>query len=89
MQVSINLLDADVTPLHTVFARILAEAERWQVELIASELVGLVPTAVLADTVMHDLHFARLDAQSVVEARLLESVLGRQRSEVRDPRAVG
>ncbi len=74
VQVSVNLLDTDVTPLHAVFARILAEAERWQVELIASELVGMLPTAVLADTVMHELRFARLDAHSVVEARLLESV---------------
>ncbi|MBV9355571.1 MAG: hypothetical protein JO023_08590, partial [Chloroflexi bacterium] len=75
MQVSVNLLDTDVTPLHVVFARILAEAERWQVELIASELVGMVPTSVLADTVKHNLRFARLDVHSVVEAHLLESVL--------------
>jgi glutamate formiminotransferase len=76
MQVSVNLLDAEITPLHTVFARIVAEAERCQVEVIASELVGMVPTAVLADTVKHALRFARLDAHSVIEARLLESVLG-------------
>jgi len=75
MQVSVNLLDYEVTPLHVVFGRIADESARLGVEVVASELVGMLPTAVLADTTRHALRFPALDARAAVESRLLEALL--------------
>ncbi len=72
-QVSMNLLDTRVTPLHVVFERVVDEAHRRGIEVLESELVGLVPTAVLAETTRHYARFARLGAGEAIEARLLES----------------
>lgn len=42
-QVSMNLLDIDVTPPATVFAAVQAEARARGVEVLRSEVVGLIP----------------------------------------------
>src|SRR2546426_516824 len=42
-QVSMNLLDIDVTPPATVFAAVEAEARRRGVAILRSEVVGLIP----------------------------------------------
>src|SRR5439155_11620095 len=42
-QVSMNLLDIDVTPPATVFAAVEAEARRRGVAILKSEVVGLIP----------------------------------------------
>lgn len=46
-QVSINLLDYHVTPLHEVFLVVKEEAEKLGLLVTGSELVGLVPLAAL------------------------------------------
>jgi glutamate formiminotransferase len=46
-QVSMNLLDVDVTPPATVFAVVQAEAERLGVGIRRSEVVGLIPERAL------------------------------------------
>jgi glutamate formiminotransferase len=75
VQVSVNLLDIGVTPLHVVFEHIQNEARRFGVEVLASELVGMTPTAVLAETTRHALRLSTLDASAVVEARVLDALL--------------
>ena len=75
VQVSLNLLDTRVTPLHVAFERVAALARERGVEVIGSELVGLVPVAVLAETTRHYLRLPRLDPRSAVEMRLLDAVL--------------
>jgi glutamate formiminotransferase len=77
VQVSVNLLDVAVTPLHVVFECIEREAQRLGVDVIASELVGLIPTVVLAETARHALRLGQLDAATVVEARVLAAMLTR------------
>lgn len=72
VQVSINIGDARVAPLHVVFRRIAEEADAAGVEVLESEVVGLLPTAVMAETTRHALRFPRLDASHALEARLLE-----------------
>ncbi len=42
-QVSINLTNYNVTPMHTAFEEVKKEAERMGVEVSGSEIVGLVP----------------------------------------------
>jgi glutamate formiminotransferase/formiminotetrahydrofolate cyclodeaminase len=47
VQVSMNVLDAQVTPLHVAFRVVQEEAAREGVAVLGSELVGLVPAAAL------------------------------------------
>jgi glutamate formiminotransferase len=42
-QVSMNLLDVDATPIHTVFEAVAASAQRHGCSTAGSELIGLVP----------------------------------------------
>ena len=48
-QVSMNLLDVNSCPLHIAFEACRAIAEDHGVELLGSELVGLVPLKVMLD----------------------------------------
>jgi glutamate formiminotransferase/formiminotetrahydrofolate cyclodeaminase len=70
-QVSINLLDFEVTPLHTVFEAVRAEAEKLGLLVTGSELVGLTPLAPLVEA---GRHFLRKQGKSagVPERDLVE-----------------
>lgn len=46
-QVTVNLLDFSVTPVHVLFEEVKKEAEELQVAVVGSEIVGLVPLATL------------------------------------------
>jgi glutamate formiminotransferase len=76
VQVSMNLLDTRRTPMHVVFERIRSEAAQHGVEVLESELVGLAPAEALVDVVRDALRFGRLDADALLETRLLEQALG-------------
>ncbi len=52
-QISINLTNLKVTPLHAVFDAACEEAERRGLRVTGSEIVGLVPRAVLLDAGRH------------------------------------
>ena len=75
VQVSMNLLDTRLTGMALVFERIREEALRRGVRVLESELVGLAPAEAVAEVAREALHFARLDASSVLETRLLEQAL--------------
>jgi glutamate formiminotransferase len=77
VQVSMNLLDTRRTSLWQVFERIRAEASRRGVDVLESELVGLAPAEALVDVAHQALQFGRLDAEAVLETRLLEQALER------------
>src|SRR5207244_12619490 len=76
VQVSMNLLDARRSPLALVFERIKDEAARHGVAVLHSELVGMAPAEAIADVAREALRFGRLDADAILEPRLLEQVLG-------------
>jgi len=57
VQVSCNLTDPQATPLHRVVGAIRALAARAGVATLGTELIGLVPRAVLEDVVAHALDF--------------------------------
>ncbi len=69
-QVSMNVIDIDVAPLHEVVLRVRAEAERRGTEVVAGELVGLVPERVVRAAAA-----AGVDLPGVDESRVLENVL--------------
>jgi glutamate formiminotransferase len=70
-QVSMNLLDFQVTSIRTVFDKVAELARARGVEVAESELVGLAPAAALdADTAKH-VKLPHFDpARQIVEARL-------------------
>jgi glutamate formiminotransferase len=75
VQVSMNLLDFRRTSLHVVFERVRDEARQRGVEVLESELVGLLPADALVDAGRHFLRFGRLDASAILETRLLEDAV--------------
>jgi glutamate formiminotransferase len=75
VQVSMNLLDTRRTPMALVFERVRTEAALLGVEVHASELVGMAPAEALVDVARGALQFGRLDAEAILETRLLEHAL--------------
>jgi len=76
VQVSMNLLDTRRSPMAVVFERIRQAAAGYGVQVLESELVGLAPAQALVDIVRQALQFGQLDADMIIETRLLEHTLG-------------
>jgi glutamate formiminotransferase len=71
-QVSINMTDFKRTPLFRVFETVRAEAARYGVNVIGSEIVGLVPAEALLDTADHFLRLEGFRPSQVLERRIGE-----------------
>lgn len=72
VQVSMNLTNYQVTNLPKVYDFISTEALRRGVEVAGSEIVGLVPLAVLEGIVQHYLKYPEFSIRQVIEQRILE-----------------
>src|SRR6266571_816382 len=72
-QVSINMTDFKKTPLSRVFETVKAEAARYGVSVVGSEIVGLVPAEALIDAADHFLRLERFDPSQVLERRIRET----------------
>lgn len=70
VQVSMNLTDPARTTPRQAFDRIAAEAARYGVSILESEIVGLVPRIALRDGTPGELKLARFSPERVLEARL-------------------
>ena len=75
VQVSMNLLDYRVTPLHLLFARVRDLAAAQGVEVASSEVVGLLPTETLTHTAGHLYRLPHFGTSNVLESRLLTALL--------------
>jgi glutamate formiminotransferase len=73
VQVSINLTNYEKTPIARVFEAVKREAERYGVNVLESEIVGLVPSAALLATAAAALQLAAFRPDQVLEARLRET----------------
>jgi hypothetical protein len=71
-QVSINLTDFEVTPLHRVFEAVKHEAESRGCAVVGSEIIGLVPRKALELSDGHDLQLENFSPARVLENRLAE-----------------
>ena len=69
-QVSINLTDFEVTPVHRVFERVKREAERRGCAVAASEIIGLVPRKAIELSAGYDLRLENFSPAQVLENRL-------------------
>lgn len=69
-QVSMNLTDYTKTSIYTVFETIRMEAKRYGVNVVGSEVIGLVPLQALVDCVDYYLGIENFDIKQVLETRL-------------------
>ncbi len=70
VQVSMNLTNYERTPPHVAFDRVAAEAQKEGVEVLESELVGLIPAAALAQTTAGHLRLRDFSDNHILENRL-------------------
>ncbi len=69
-QVSMNLVDTDQTPLHTVFDFISEKARAEGVEVTWSEIIGLVPEKVLLEASKNHLKLVQFTSDQVLERQV-------------------
>ena len=74
VQVSMNLTDYERTPVQTAFDRVVVEASRSGVNVLESELVGLIPEAALAGTNAGHLRLHGFSESQILERRLARSI---------------
>jgi glutamate formiminotransferase / 5-formyltetrahydrofolate cyclo-ligase len=70
VQVSMNLTNYEKTPMYRVFEVVKREAERYGVNVLESEIVGLVPSAALVATAEYFLQLEGFKRDQVLETRL-------------------
>jgi glutamate formiminotransferase len=70
VQVSMNLTNYTITSMRTVFDAVESEAASRGIDILESELIGLVPAAALADTSAEYLRLADFRPDMVLEERL-------------------
>lgn len=75
-QVSINMTDFELTPLHRVFEMVKREAERYGASIVGSEIVGLIPKRAIEMTADFYLQFESFSPAQVFENRLEASLAG-------------
>lgn len=72
VQVSMNMTDYTKTALYRSFELIKKEAEKHGVNVIGSEIVGLVPMAALIDTAVYCLNVENFSIEQVLEYSIME-----------------
>ena len=70
VQVSMNLTNYEKTPIFRVFELVKREAERYGVNVLESEIVGLVPAAALQQSVEFYLQLEGFSGAQVLENKL-------------------
>jgi glutamate formiminotransferase len=72
VQVSMNMTDYSRTALYRVFELIRIESRRYGVNVIGSEIVGLVPMAALVDSATYYLGLENFSPEQILESRIYE-----------------
>src|SRR3954471_15870504 len=70
VQVSMNLTNYEKTPIFRVFETVKREAERYGVQVLESEIVGLVPAAALNAAAEYYLQIAAFKSDQILENKL-------------------
>lgn len=74
VQVSMNMTDYTRTALYQSFEMVKMEAERYGVQIVGSELIGLLPARALYDVAEYYLKLEDFSPEQVMENRLLEDL---------------
>ena len=80
VQVSMNLVNYTQTPIFRVFETIKSEAARYGVNVLSSEIVGLVPQQAMLDVADFYLRLENFSANQVLEEKMRRSGVGSQSS---------
>ncbi len=72
VQVSMNMVDYTQTSLFRVFDTIEREANRYGVNVIGSEIIGLVPMQALVDVADYYLKLENFNSSQILEKRMFE-----------------
>ena len=72
VQVSMNMTDYSKTALYRVFELIRIEARRYGVNVVGSEIIGLLPMEALIDTAVYYLGVENFSMDQVLEKRIME-----------------
>jgi glutamate formiminotransferase len=72
VQVSMNLTNYEKTPIFRVFETVKREAARYGVQILESEIVGLVPSAALSQAAEFYLQLEGFSGDQVLEKKLRE-----------------
>jgi len=72
VQVSMNMTDYTKTALYRVLELIRIEARRYGVNVVGSEIIGLVPMGALIDSAAYYLGLEEFSMEQVLEARIWE-----------------
>ena len=72
VQVSMNLTNYKKTAIYRVFELIRIEAARYGVNIVGSEIIGLVPMEALIDAAVYYLGVEDFTMEQVLEARIME-----------------
>ncbi len=76
VQVAMNLVNIDETPVHAAFEAVRREADHRGVRVTGSELIGLVPRRALLEAEAHGVTIDAFDPSHILETRLAEAGLG-------------
>ena len=71
-QVSMNLTDYSKTAIYRAHEMVRLEARRYGVNIVGSEIIGLVPMEALIDTAAYYLGLENFSMQQVLESRIME-----------------
>jgi glutamate formiminotransferase/formiminotetrahydrofolate cyclodeaminase len=80
-QVSMNLTDTSQTPVARVTEFVRREAARYGVAITRTELVGMIPQAALVDAAQWYLQLDNLEAEQILENRLVDEAAPAAESE--------
>lgn len=72
VQVSMNMTNYEKTPLYRVFELIKIEAKKYGVNVVGSEVIGLVPMDALIATAEYYLGIEDFSTEQVLEKRIME-----------------
>ncbi len=81
VQVSMNLVDYEKTQLHEAFEMVEREAARYGVQVVGSEIVGLVPQAALDRSAEYFLQIENFSPGLVLENRIAVAFAGKSERE--------
>ncbi len=70
VQVSINLVDFEASPLHVVYQAVESRCRERGIAIAGSELIGLIPQAAVDLSAGFDLRWENFSAESILENRL-------------------
>lgn len=72
VQVSMNMTDYTKTALYRSFELVKMEARRYGVNVVGSEIIGIVPMAALIDTAVYYMGIENFSIEQVLETRIME-----------------